>query len=167
MARCLLLILLPFFLPELCHHFVYAMPGLPGGGTSLAFTNDVAVALIPDFTYLAGATTYSMEAWVYSTSTAVEPAVLVFAQPDNVEFWTFEMGDVAFFALDGNVQTFPYQPGFVGWRHVAMTVADGDVRGYVRPFANTTVLACTACTEVLFPSPSLPLPLVSLRSLSH
>eukprot|EP00906_Rhabdomonas_costata_P037282 RCo052445 len=108
-----------------------AADGLPGGGTSLAFSNDKAAAVIPDFTFLSGASNYSMEAWVYSTSSALLPSVLTFAIAANVEFWTLSMGDQAFFSLNGQGHFFSYIRGFAGWRHVAMTVADRDIRCYV------------------------------------
>eukprot|EP00906_Rhabdomonas_costata_P037286 RCo052451 len=109
----------------------YTLSGLPGGGTSLAFPDDRAAAIISDFTYLSGALNYSMEAWVYSTSsTAALPSVLTFATPDNVEYWTMCLGDDVFFSLNGQGLRWPFSP-LSGWQHVAMTVADGDVRGYV------------------------------------
>eukprot|EP00906_Rhabdomonas_costata_P037284 RCo052448 len=119
-------------------HALPGLPGLPGGGTSLAFTNDISAAVIPDFTHLSGAVNYSMEAWVYSMSAIPQPSVLTFATSDNMEYWSFVMGDDAFFSLNGESQMFPFEsPGFMGWRHVAMTVTDGDVRGYV----NGTLIA--------------------------
>eukprot|EP00906_Rhabdomonas_costata_P037285 RCo052450 len=129
----------------------YTLSGLPGGGTSLAFLDDTAAAIISDFTYLSGALNYSMEAWVYSTSsTAALPSVLTFATPDNVEYWTMSLGDYIFFSLDGQGLRQTFLPS-AGWRHVAMAVADGDVRGYVNgtmvahfnwtapPFTNTSL----------------------------
>lgn len=37
--------------------------GLPGGGTSLHISSDEAVAILPEFTALAGLNTFSFEFW--------------------------------------------------------------------------------------------------------
>eukprot|EP00906_Rhabdomonas_costata_P007201 RCo010358 len=113
-------------------YFVGALAGLPGGGTSLAFQSDSSVAYILNFTALAGATNYSMEAWAYSRSSNGMPSILTFATSDDPEYWTVALGSKVYLSLDGSREWQELEgPEVVGWRHIAVAAADGDVRGYI------------------------------------
>eukprot|EP00906_Rhabdomonas_costata_P000937 RCo001344 len=115
------------------------LPGLadllPGGGMSVFLPSDQnAVVAIPNFTALANATSYSMECWAYSMSPVALPSLLTFATELNTEYWSFAAGDELFVSLDGKNDKPTPPPSAAGagsWRHLAMTVAPGEVRAYV------------------------------------
>ena len=98
---------------------------LPGGGTSLYLGTDTSLGYISNFTYLAGATSYSFEFWVINNSPYYQPATIMFSAADDNEHWVFYAGEFPCVTL-WHQSAFPPIDFDKNWHHVAVSACEGQ-----------------------------------------
>ena len=65
--------------------------GLPGGGTSLHIGSAAQVAIIPEFTALADATSFTIELWCNSFLNGYEGYVIQMGTPGSTEMYEIQL----------------------------------------------------------------------------